>query len=63
MTVTIKQRNPDKHTQEQHIYIKYNVVMVTTTRDGFGGHYIKLVSQNGQQNTYPLQFFDLEVHQ
>lgn len=62
MTVTIKQREPDKHTQEQHIYIKHNVAMVTTTHDGFGDHYIKVVSNNGRQSTYPIRLFDLEVH-
>jgi len=62
MTVTIKQRVPDKKTQEQHIYIKYDVVMVTTTRDGVGGEYIKLVNKLGQQSSYPLYFFDFEIH-
>lgn len=62
MTVKIIQREPDKRTQEQHIYIKHDVAMVTTTHDGFGNHYIKVVSNNGKQNTYSLQIFDLEVH-
>lgn len=62
MTVTIKQREPDNHTHEQHTYTLYDAAMVTTTYDGFGGHYIKVVRNNGKQNTYSLQFFDLEVH-
>lgn len=62
MTVIIKQRTPDLHTKEQHTYTLYDVAMVTTTHDGFGGHYIKVVGNNGRQNTYSLYVFDLEIH-
>ena len=62
MNVTIKQREPDKYTHEQHTYTLYDVSMIATTCDGFGGHYIKVVKKNGNQVTYPLFNFDLEVH-
>ena len=62
MTVTIKQREPDKDTHEQHIYIKYNVVMVTTAHCGYAGICIRVVNESGQRATYPLDRFDIEIH-
>ena len=62
MTVTIKQREADKVTGEQHTYHRYGVVMLCTTHDGLGGRWIKIVDDQGRQNSYDLQIFDFEVH-
>jgi hypothetical protein len=62
MTVTLKQREPDPYTLEQHTYVLYDVAMVVTTCDGFGGYYIKVVKKYGKQVSYSLRNFDFEVH-
>lgn len=62
MTVTIKQREPDRHTKEQHVYTIYDVSMITTTRDGYDDYYIRVFTHDGKRKTYSMLLFDLEVH-
>lgn len=61
MTVKVKQRVPDAKTLEQHEYIKYEIILLSTYRDGFGGNHVRLMNKNNQMTTVNLSYFDIEI--
>lgn len=62
MTVTLKQREMDKDTLEQHVWHKYGVAHLSTTTDGYGNIYLHLTNTKGQRSSFNLRFFDFECH-
>lgn len=62
MVATIKQREIDKDTLEQHTYHKYEIRYISTTHDAYGHTYMHLTNAKGQRSSFCLEFFDVEIH-